>query len=112
MTLGIERIPTLGDHDMDLVVCTESGEAAVIDAPEAGPVFAVVEREGCPVTKTLSTHHRPDHSAAKAADDWHEASPDEITIPSTIGEERITNPFMRARESEEPGCIRLAKDSF
>ena len=49
---------------------------------------------------------------AKAADDWHDASPDEMTIPSTIGEERTTNPFMRARDSEELGRIRLAKDSF
>ncbi|MAI27578.1 MAG: hydroxyacylglutathione hydrolase [Myxococcota bacterium] len=252
MTLDIERIPTLGDNYTYLVVCTESGEAAVIDAPEAEPVFAAVERKGCRVTKILSTHHHPDHSAAnpalaerygapvlahvsdaervpgftlgvdegdtvkvgqhvarvlfipshtlghiayvfdegkalfsgdmlfaagcgrmfegdanmmydalckklsalpddmqvfcgheytesnllfaitaepdnldiknklervrairaKAADDWHDASPDEMTIPSTIGEERTTNPFMRARDSEELGRIRLAKDSF
>jgi len=49
---------------------------------------------------------------ARAAADWHDATPDEMTIPSTIGEERGTNPFMRARDSAELGRIRLAKDSF
>ncbi|MFQ5697896.1 MAG: hydroxyacylglutathione hydrolase [Myxococcota bacterium] len=33
---------------------------------------------------------------ARAAADWHDALDDEMTIPSTIGEERATNPFMRA----------------
>ena len=47
-----------------------------------------------------------------AAADWHDAAPGEMTIPSTIGEERATNPFMRAKNSEELGRIRLAKDSF
>jgi hydroxyacylglutathione hydrolase len=35
-----------------------------------------------------------------------------MTIPSTIGEERATNPFMRARDAEELGRRRAAKDSF
>ena len=252
MSLQIERIPTLGDNYTYLVICTETGEAAVIDAPEADPVIAAVERTKCQVKKILSTHHHPDHSAANpalaehygapvyahvadaervpgftngvdegdtievgqhsarvlfipshtlghvayvfddaqalfsgdmlfaagcgrmfegnaemmyaalceklaalpdemrvfcgheytesnlrfavtqepentamqgklervqslrahAAADWHDAEPAEMTIPSTIGEERDTNPFMRARNSEELGRIRLAKDSF
>ena len=32
---------------------------------------------------------------ARAAADWHDATEDEMTVPSTIGEERQTNPFMR-----------------
>lgn len=36
----------------------------------------------------------------------------EPTIPSTIGEERATNPFMRARSVEELAERRAAKDSF
>ena len=67
MTLEIERIPTLGDNYTYLLVCTETGEAAVVDAPEAEPVFAAVERRGCRVTRILSTHHHPDHSAANPA---------------------------------------------
>jgi hydroxyacylglutathione hydrolase len=36
----------------------------------------------------------------------------EVTLPTTIGEERATNPFMRARSVEEFARLRKAKDSF
>ncbi len=49
---------------------------------------------------------------ARAAGDWHDASPDEMTIPTTIGEEKATNPFMRAPDAEELGRIRALKDDF
>ena len=64
MGLRIERIPTLGDNYTYLLVCEATGEAAVVDAPEAGPVLRRVEQVGARVTKILSTHHHPDHSAA------------------------------------------------
>jgi len=49
---------------------------------------------------------------SRAAADWHDATPAEMTIPSTIGEERETNPFMRARDAAELGLRRAQKDSF
>jgi hydroxyacylglutathione hydrolase len=49
---------------------------------------------------------------AHAAADWHDARPEEMTIPSTIGEERETNPFMRASDGEALGILRKAKDNF
>jgi len=49
---------------------------------------------------------------AKAADDWHDATPAEMTIPSSIAEEKATNPFMRAESAEDLGRIRTLKDSF
>ena len=49
---------------------------------------------------------------ANAAADWHDAGPDEMTIPSTIGEEKKTNPFMRASDSAELGRRRKLKDNF
>ncbi|HKE10060.1 MAG TPA: hydroxyacylglutathione hydrolase [Myxococcota bacterium] len=64
MALRVERIPTLRDNYTYLLVCEASGEAAVVDAPEAGPVLRRVEATGARVTKVLSTHHHPDHSAA------------------------------------------------
>jgi len=252
MPLQIERIPTFRDNYTYLVICEQTREAAVIDAPEAEPVFRRVEQTGAKVTKILSTHHHPDHSAAnpqlaehygvpvyahvsdaervpgftdgvdegdtidvgeetarvlfipshtmghvayvfdaakaaftgdmlfaagcgrlfegdarmmytalceklaalpddmrvycgheytetnlrfavtvepdnramqeklervrkirgQAAADWHDAGPDEMTIPSTIAEERETNPFMRAADADELGRIRAAKDAF
>lgn len=36
----------------------------------------------------------------------------EATVPTSIGLERATNPFMRARDAAELGKLRAAKDSF
>ena len=41
-----------------------------------------------------------------------DATPNEMTIPSTIGEEKRTNPFLRAPDAEELGRLRLLKDPF
>ena len=49
---------------------------------------------------------------ANAATDWHDATPAEMTIPSSIAEEKATNPFMRAETAAELGRIRTLKDSF
>jgi hydroxyacylglutathione hydrolase len=64
MGLRIERIPTLRDNYTYLLVCDATGEAAVVDAPEAEPVLRRVESSGVRVVQVLSTHHHPDHSAA------------------------------------------------
>jgi hydroxyacylglutathione hydrolase len=252
MGLRIERIPTLADNYTYLVACEETGEAAIIDAPEAAPVIERVAALGCNVTRVLSTHHHSDHTGAnpelakrydapvfghvsdarripgfsdgleegdtlsigrqtarvlfvpahtrghvaylfddanalfcgdtlftagcgrlfegtpemmysalceklsalpdstrvfcgheyteanlafaahvepdndvvrakrarvraaraKAAADWHDATAAEMTVPSTIGEERQTNPFMRAASAAELGRLRALKDGF
>jgi hydroxyacylglutathione hydrolase len=252
MGLHVERIPTLRDNYTYLLVCEETGEAAVVDAPEEEPVLRRVQALGCRVVKVLSTHHHPDHSAAnprlaaryrapvfghvsdaerlpgftdgleegdrvalgrqsarvlfipahtrghiayvfddaravfcgdtlfaagcgrlfegtpemmftalheklgalpddvrvfcgheytqsnlrfaahvepgnaavrekqkrveeirsRAAADWHDATPAEMTIPSTLAEERATNPFLRARDAAELGRLRAQKDVF
>jgi len=252
MTLQIERITTLQDNYSYLLICQETRDAAVVDAPEAGPVIRRVEETGAKVSKILSTHHHGDHTMANpelaklydapvyghhsdagripgftngleegdtisvgnetarilfipshtmghiayvfddakalfsgdmlfaggcgrifegdaqlmydalcnklaalpddmrvycgheytesnlrfathiepdnqaAADrlasvqklraghaaDWHDATPNEMTIPSTIGEEKATNPFMRSPDAEELGRRRSIKDSF
>lgn len=49
---------------------------------------------------------------AGAAADWHDATPAEMTIPSTIAEEHATNPFMRARDAADLGRLRAMKDTF
>ena len=36
----------------------------------------------------------------------------EVTLPTTIGEERATNPFMRAQSVEDFAALRAQKDSF
>jgi hydroxyacylglutathione hydrolase len=64
MALRIERIPTWQDNYTYLLVCDETNEAAVVDAPEAEPVAERVAASGARVTQILSTHHHPDHSMA------------------------------------------------
>lgn len=49
---------------------------------------------------------------AQAAADWHDATPAEMTIPSTIAAEKATNPFLRAPDAAELGRLRAWKDSF
>jgi len=251
MGLRVERIPTLRDNYTYLLICDETREAAVVDAPEVEPVVKRVASTGARVTQVLSTHHHPDHSMAnpdlaqlwgvpvlghasdadrlpgftrglqegdqvavgrqlahvlhipahtrghiayvfaaahavfcgdtmfaagcgrlfegtpammfdafrklgalpdatrvycgheytesnlvfaahiepdnlavqpklrrvremraKAAPDWHDASEAEMTVPSTIAEERATNPFLRAADSAELGRRRSLKDHF
>lgn len=36
----------------------------------------------------------------------------EISLPTTIGEEKASNPFLRARDAEQFAALRAAKDSF
>jgi len=62
--MRVERIPTLRDNYTYLIVDEGSGEAAVVDAPELGPVVNRVEQLGVRITKVLSTHHHLDHSGA------------------------------------------------
>ncbi len=223
MSLRIDRIPTLGDNYTYLLVCEASGEAAVVDAPEAEPVIRQVDACGARVTKVsdaeripgftdgleegdtirvgqeearilfipahtsghiayvfdaaeavfcgdtlfaggcgrlfegdarmmfeamrklgalpdatrvfcgheytesnliFAAHVEPDNAAvatkleqvrkirAGAAADWHDATPAEMTIPTTIGEERAINPFLRAADADQLGERRAAKDSF
>jgi hydroxyacylglutathione hydrolase len=251
MSLRVERIPTWKDNYTYLLICEETGDAAIVDAPEVEPVVRRVDATGARVVKVLSTHHHPDHSMAnpalaerydapvfghasdrdrlpgftdgleegdtvrlgrhvarilhipahtrghiayvfddaqavfsgdtlfaagcgrlfegtpqmmwqamqklgalpdamriycgheytesnlvfaahvepgnlavqwklervreiraKAAPDWHDATPDEMTIPSTLADERATNPFLRAADASELGDRRSRKDNF
>lgn len=64
MALRVERIPTLRDNYTYLLCCEQSGEAAVVDAPELEPVVRRVDALGVSLRKILSTHHHPDHAAA------------------------------------------------
>lgn len=56
----------------------------------------------------------PDNQAIRARMAQVDAARDrgEATVPTTIGEERATNPFMRAASVEELAERRAAKDSF
>ncbi len=43
---------------------------------------------------------------AHAASDWHDATEAEMTVPSTLADERATNPFMRTSAAELVASVR------
>ena len=53
MALQIERIPTFQDNYTYLLVCDETREAAVVDAPEEDPVVQRIEASGARLTKVF-----------------------------------------------------------
>jgi hydroxyacylglutathione hydrolase len=59
--MRVVPIPCLTDNYAYLVVCEETGEAAVVDASEAEPAFLAVKREGVKLVAIWSTHHHHDH---------------------------------------------------
>jgi hydroxyacylglutathione hydrolase len=63
----IVTIPCRTDNYAFLVLDTESDAAAVVDAPEAAPIAAALEREGRRLTDILITHHHADHVEGVAA---------------------------------------------
>jgi hydroxyacylglutathione hydrolase len=70
---------------------------------------AHVEPENEAVKKALA---RAREVRSRAAPDWHDATPAEMTVPTTIGEEHATNPFMRAGSVDELARRRSLKDRF
>jgi hydroxyacylglutathione hydrolase len=61
MAAEIRLFPCLSDNYGYLIHDPASGATAAIDAPEAGPIIAALEREGWTLTDILVTHHHADH---------------------------------------------------
>ncbi|MEI4197129.1 hydroxyacylglutathione hydrolase [Roseovarius sp. E0-M6] len=61
MTLDILTIPCLSDNYAYLAHDSATGETALIDAPEAGPILAALDESGWPLSHVLITHHHADH---------------------------------------------------
>lgn len=61
MPLEIVTIPCLSDNYAFLLHATETGETAVIDAPDAGPILAELKQRGWQLTEIWITHHHFDH---------------------------------------------------
>ncbi|MYM54983.1 hydroxyacylglutathione hydrolase [Thalassovita mangrovi] len=61
MPLELVTIPCLKDNYAYLVHDAESGETAVIDVPEAGPISAALKERGWTLSHILLTHHHWDH---------------------------------------------------
>ncbi len=61
MTAEIRVFPCLADNYGYLIHDPATRATASIDAPEAAPILAVLEREGWTLTDILVTHHHADH---------------------------------------------------
>jgi hydroxyacylglutathione hydrolase len=63
MPAQIHLFPCLSDNFGVLLHDPESGATASIDAPEAAPVEAALQKTGWRLTDILVTHHHADHTA-------------------------------------------------
>lgn len=61
MTLELVTIPCLKDNYAYLLHDIASGETALIDAPEPGPILTELKRRGWRLDQILLTHHHWDH---------------------------------------------------
>ncbi|WP_367717726.1 hydroxyacylglutathione hydrolase [Nitratireductor sp. GISD-1A_MAKvit] len=67
MALKIEQFVCRSDNFGILAHDTETGETALIDAPEERAILSAIERTGWQPTMILTTHHHPDHVEANLA---------------------------------------------
>lgn len=61
MALEILTIPCLSDNYAFLLHDAASGQTALVDVPEAGPILAALSARGWVLTDILLTHHHWDH---------------------------------------------------
>jgi hydroxyacylglutathione hydrolase len=59
--MRVEPVACLKDNYAYLVVCSVSGEGAIVDASEAGPVIGAARAAGLRPRDVWSTHHHMDH---------------------------------------------------
>lgn len=59
--LEVHQVPVWVDNLVWVLVCTRTGEAAVVDGPAAGEVLAYLDAHGFRLTTLLTTHTHPDH---------------------------------------------------
>ncbi len=61
MPLELVTIPCLEDNYAYLLHNAETGETALVDAPEPGPIQAELAKRGWVLTDIILTHHHRDH---------------------------------------------------
>jgi hydroxyacylglutathione hydrolase len=59
--VDVTPVPQLSDNYAYVIADPATGEAAVVDCAEAGPVLDEVARRGVRLTTVLATHHHYDH---------------------------------------------------
>lgn len=87
MTPRIETVPCLHDNYAYVVVCPETGAAAVVDPSEAPPLLAALERLGVEPAAILATHHHLDHVGGVEA--LHDRFPRAEVVAHAHDRERV-----------------------
>ena len=64
MALELVTVPCLSDNFAFLLHDKDTSRTLLIDAPEAAPVLAALERRGWPLDMIVLTHHHADHIQA------------------------------------------------
>ncbi|HEY6917725.1 MAG TPA: hydroxyacylglutathione hydrolase, partial [Tabrizicola sp.] len=59
--LDLVTVPCLADNYAYLIHDPDTGQTAVVDVPEVGPIFAALEAHQWRLTDILITHHHDDH---------------------------------------------------
>jgi hydroxyacylglutathione hydrolase len=59
--IEVHQVPVWQDNLVWIVVCTETGEAAVVDGPQADEVLAYVNEHELKLNAILNTHTHSDH---------------------------------------------------
>ncbi len=61
MPIDVITVPCLSDNYAFVIGNSDTGEAAVVDVPEAAPINALVQDRGWTIKTVLLTHHHDDH---------------------------------------------------
>ncbi|WP_440959923.1 hydroxyacylglutathione hydrolase [Oceanicaulis sp. LC35] len=67
MALEIRQFPCLQDNYGYLIRCSETGETAVIDTPEAAVILEEAQTLDWPISAIWNTHHHWDHAGGNTA---------------------------------------------
>jgi hydroxyacylglutathione hydrolase len=60
--MRVVPVPCLADNYAYLVICEDTGDAAVVDPSDAAPVLAAAGRERARLSAIWNTHHHWDHT--------------------------------------------------
>jgi hydroxyacylglutathione hydrolase len=65
--LSVALIPAFEDNYIYLLRTPDSDDVGIVDAGDAAPAIAELERQGLVLTHIFNTHHHPDHVGGNAA---------------------------------------------